>query len=61
MSTFEYNTRTLIYKGELFLAVSTLEELSHKMRQRGRQWNDVVAILDEIIGNARESERMMNR
>jgi len=59
MSAFEYSTRALIYKGELFLAVSTLEELALKMRRDCRQWQQQVIILDEIIANARETERIM--
>jgi hypothetical protein len=52
------NTRVLKHKGELFLAVSTLESMAMRMR-REPGWDAELATVQQLIDGAREAERRL--
>lgn len=56
MAHITINTRVLRHRGELFLSVSTLEQMAQQMRNKAG-WESELATIQQIIDGAREAER----
>ncbi len=60
MANIKANTRTLRYKGEVFLSLGTIEEIIYNMsNDTSENWELELAVLRRLVDNARYADRLM--